>query len=81
MLRAKSSAMVIIYRSRQLAKTPKSKLLEIIEKNIPPAETVSADSVWMIDAINLLQAISSAPEKFRYVAKKISLFHHTMPYN
>ena len=39
-----------------LAKTTKSKLLEIIEKDIPPTEMVPMDATWMVDSMALLQA-------------------------
>ena len=44
-----------------LVKTAKSKLLELLEKNVPPAENVPSDAAWMIDAMALLQGISTVP--------------------
>lgn len=56
-----------------LAKTAKCKLLEIIEKDVPPAERVPVDAAWMMDAMALLQSIASAPDKFCDLAEKV--FH------
>ena len=39
-----------------LAKTTKSKLLDLLEKDSPPAENVPGNATWRIDAMALLQS-------------------------
>ena len=49
----------------------KSKLLELLEKNVSPAENVPSDAAWMIDAMVLLQGISTVPRTFADLAFKV----------
>ena len=54
-----------------LVKTAKSKPLELLEKSVPPAENVPSDAAWMIDAMALLQGISTVPRTFADLAFKV----------
>ena len=53
-----------------LAKTAKSKLLDLLEKDIPPAENVPGNAAWMIDAMALLQSLWTIPATFADLAMK-----------
>ena len=53
-----------------LAKTAKSKLLDLLEKDIPPAENVPGNATWMIDAMALLQSLGTIPATFADLAMK-----------
>ena len=53
-----------------LAKTAKSKLLDLLEKDIPPAENVPGNAAWMIDAMALLQSLCTIPATFADLAMK-----------
>ena len=48
----------------QLAKTTKSILLHLLEKDVPPVEAVPCDVVWIVDAMALLQSLSHVPRTF-----------------
>ena len=53
-----------------LANTAKSKLLDLLEKDIPPAKNVPGNAAWMIDAMALLQSLRTIPATFADLAMK-----------
>lgn len=55
----------------QIAKTTKSLLLHLLEKDVPPVEAVPQDAVWVVDAMALLQSLSHAPRTFGELAEAI----------
>ena len=55
----------------QLVKTSKSTLLETLEKDCKPAESVPSDAAWIIDAMAILQSISSAPRTCAELAELV----------
>ena len=54
-----------------LVKTPKSKLLDSLEKHVPLTENVPSDCAWMIDVMVLLQGITAVPNTFADLAYKV----------
>ena len=55
----------------QLAKTTKSTLLNLLEKDVAPQEEVPANAAWVVDAMALLQSISSPPRTFADLAETV----------
>jgi hypothetical protein len=54
-----------------LAKTHKSKMLQIMEQNCLPVEHIPNDSARMIDAMAVLQSISGPPDTFCDLAQMV----------
>ena len=44
-----------------IAKSPKAKLLGALESDVPPAIEVPNDAAWIIDAMALLQSLTTVP--------------------
>ena len=57
----------------QLAKTSKSTLLDALEKDCQPAESVPRGAAWIVDAMANLQSISSPPPTFPQLAEQVFL--------
>ena len=55
----------------QMAKTMKSILLHLLEKDVPPFEAVPRDAVWIVDAMVLLQSLSNVPRMFGELVEAI----------
>lgn len=53
------------------AKTKKSKMSEVLEKNVPPAERVPDDAVWIIDLMALLHTLSPSSGSFSDLASMV----------
>lgn len=54
-----------------LVKTAKAKLLALLEDGVAPAEQIPPNAAWMIDAMAVLQGISTAPPTFADLAKVV----------
>ena len=54
-----------------LVKTAKSKLLALLEKDIPPVQNVPPSVAWMIDGMAVLQGITRPPSIFAYFATTV----------
>ena len=57
----------------QLAKTSKSTLLDALEKDCQPAERVPRGAAWIVDAMAILQSMSSPPPTFAQLAEQVFL--------
>ena len=55
----------------QLAKTAKSTLLNALEKDVNPVESAPSGAAWVIDAMAVLQSITSPPPTFAELAELI----------
>ena len=55
----------------QMAKTTKSTLLQLLEKDCDPIEVVPNDAVWVVDAMALLQSITNVPRTFGELAEAV----------
>ena len=51
-----------------LAKAAKSSLLSLLEKDVFPADPVPCDATWMVNAMAILQSITTAPSTFTELA-------------
>ena len=54
-----------------LAKANKAKILALLESDVAPADTVLSDSVWIVDGMAVLQAISCPPATFHLLADQV----------
>ena len=55
----------------QLVKTTKSKLLDALEKGLNPVDSPPAGAAWVVDAMAVIQGITSAPRTFAELAEVI----------
>ena len=57
----------------QLAKMSKSTLLDTLEKDCQPAESVPPGATWIVDAMAILQSMFSPPRTFAHLAEQVFL--------
>ena len=55
-----------------LAKTPKSKLVLVLEKDVAPLDEEPDATLWILDAMAILQSIRRVPETFGELAEQVS---------
>ena len=51
-----------------LVKTNKAKLLQFLEKDMLPLDTIATGATWIIDGVALLQSIKNIPATFKEIA-------------
>ena len=54
-----------------LAKTPKSKLVLVLEKDVAPLDEEPDATLWILDAMAILQSIRRVPETFGELAEQV----------
>ena len=54
-----------------LTKTPKSKLVSVLEKDMAPLDEEPDATLWILDAMAILQSIRRVPETFGELAEQV----------
>ena len=61
----------IALADRSLVKNNKAELLQFLEKDMLPLDTVATAATWIVDGMALLQSMKNVPATFKEIAKTV----------
>ena len=61
----------IALADRSLVKNNKAKLLQFLEKDMLPLDTVATGATWIVDGMALLRSMKNVPATFKEIAKTV----------